>query len=282
MSKATWPEGIYAIIIAKHLPQRDAYLCELFRQYKPTPDKVEMFQFPSETLVKIENGIIRPPSSFFSKITQAAEHLLERIVCMDTSTKYDTILLYVGSTVNELRQTGLMLRNDFLEDQLTAALTTSLPGGGSISYWPTLVNYQEGAIQALVKAGQYKIVRRNVDESHYWLTQGRAAGTVKCTLVLVHFNTALPTRTVWKKLDDLSLKPGDAAELLALGAQHPYLQFNRRIVALDTTREFLDDVHHFHGAGCMYLDHDYNCRMLNLWTLPKEWDEEWHFLAIEK
>ncbi|MFZ3043540.1 MAG: hypothetical protein WA058_00280 [Minisyncoccia bacterium] len=89
--------------------------------------------------------------------------------------------------------------------------------------------YRTGTIRRLLKAGNYDWQNADVSDKHFPQSQ---VGNKKITMRLMNFKRVIGTDGVLKKFEKLNLRATNPAELLALGAKHPWLQHRYPIVAL--------------------------------------------------
>jgi len=86
-----------------------------------------------------------------------------------------------------------------------------------------------GTIRQLLKSGNYDWQNTDVSDKHF---PQRRTGNRKIMMRLINFKRVIGTDSVLKKFKKLNLRPANPAELLTLGAAHPWLQHRYPIIAL--------------------------------------------------
>ncbi len=84
-------------------------------------------------------------------------------------------------------------------------------------------------IRQLLKSGSYDWQNADVSDKHF---PQRRMGSRKIVMKLVDFKRVIGTDNVLNKLKKLGLRPANPAELLTLGAAHPWLQHRYPVIAL--------------------------------------------------
>jgi hypothetical protein len=141
---------------------------------------------------------------------------------------------------------------------------------GETDVFRVSVNY-DLSVEEMIKAGKY-------DQSSYEITSknfpSSRTGTSEGVIQLVRFDGFMESKEVLRELEDRELRPANLPELLALGAQHPYLQRKFPIVALGLF---------WHGGrvvACLWGDH--RKRGLGFDWLGIRWDGLHRFAAVHK
>lgn len=84
-------------------------------------------------------------------------------------------------------------------------------------------------IRMLLKSGNYDWQNADVSDKHF---PQNGVENRKITMRLINFKRVVGTDSVLKRLKKLNLRPANPAELLTLGAVHPWLQHQYPIIAL--------------------------------------------------
>lgn len=132
------------------------------------------------------------------------------------------------------------------------------------------VNY-DLSVEEMVMAGKYDRSSFEIKSKNF---PSEKKGTSDVVIQLVHFDGFIESEEVLRELDKQGLRPATLPEILALGAQHPYLQRKFPIVALGLT---------WHGGrvvACLWGDA--RNRGLGFDWLGIRWDGLHRFAAVRK
>jgi hypothetical protein len=132
------------------------------------------------------------------------------------------------------------------------------------------VNY-DLSVEEMIRAGKYDRASSEINSQNF---PAEKKGVSDLLIHLVRFDGFMESEEVLRELDKQGLRPATLPELLALGAQHPYLQRRFPIVALGLV---------WHGGrvvACLWGDA--RNRGLGYDWLGIRWDGLHRFAAVPK
>ncbi len=141
---------------------------------------------------------------------------------------------------------------------------------GETNVFRVAVNYDLSA-EEMIKAGKYDWASPEINSQNF---PAEMKGLSDVVIQLVRFDGFMESEAVLRELDKQGLRPASLPELLALGAQHPYLQRKFPIVALGSFR------HGGRVVACLWGDA--RTRGLGFDWLGIRWDGLHRFAAVPK
>ncbi len=127
------------------------------------------------------------------------------------------------------------------------------------------------SVEEMVRAGKYDWSSPEINSKNF---PSEKKGISDVAIQLVRFDGFMESEEVLRDLDGQGLRPATLPELLALGAQHPYLQKKFPIVALGLT------LHGGRVVACLWGDT--RNRGLGFDWLGIRWDGLHRFAAVPK
>jgi len=130
------------------------------------------------------------------------------------------------------------------------------------------------SIEGAVAAGKYDYANPNITATNF---PTKRAGKVKLAVELVHFGRNIDSDEAIAELDKMGLRPAGLHELLALGEQHPELQRQFPIVALEQVWQRPDG---YRNVPVLYESD--RGRELLLLAFALGWLDDYRFAAARK
>ncbi len=127
----------------------------------------------------------------------------------------------------------------------------------------------------LAAAGNYDYVSSDITEEHFRVGWGER----DIESLLVHLHRPTPTDNVLKELERHDLRPATLPELLAFGAQYPNPQREFPVLALGS---IWDDPENSYRRAVRILEHPGDRRLDLTWDHGAQWNQLYHFLAVQK
>jgi len=128
-----------------------------------------------------------------------------------------------------------------------------------------VIDYSQNLKQMII-AGHYDWVNGNITESNFPFPKSLKGDELLVSAKLFYFDCLISSEDVIAKMDKSSYRPANLTELLALGAEQPYLQKRFPIVALNSN--FYDT---FNELSVPVLIFDKGLRKLDLRCFNHDW-----------
>ncbi len=158
-------------------------------------------------------------------------------------------------------------------DPLTMANTRQKIGTSTGPFLLT-VDY-DVPLAELVAAGHYDYVSPDITEEHFSVRRGEP----NIESFVVHLSRPTPTDNVVNELERHDLRPATLPELLAFGAQYPNPKHEFPVLALGS---IWDDPENGYRRAVRILEHPGDRRLDLTWDHGAEWNQLYHFLAVQK